>query len=157
MLMQERKPFRKLASAPGIATTRHARIRSRAYNTVQMSAIENDRAAAVKRTLGAYWARFLEADRSPVSRRELATVAADVAAAAHAANLFPEQLIIAIKEGWRMDCEPRLGDDRLRREWILTELISLSIQEFYRSGRNLTPAEMSSATGGSAEANSRLA
>jgi hypothetical protein len=60
------------------------------------------------------WTRFSLGDGPPITRRDLAAVARDIASGAREADLLPEHLIVAIKDSWRSEVEPRLGNGRHR-------------------------------------------
>jgi len=82
--------------------------------------------------LAELWQLVVEQRSAGLSREELRAVAREVSVAARGAAVQPEQLIVAVKQSWT--AHPGLGRSELRHDaqWLLTELISLCICEFYR-------------------------
>ena len=75
----------------------------------------------------------IRADDGAITLERLQTVARHVTWAARAAGVRSEELIIALKASWSSAHGVRRASERNRLEWIITELVSLSIEEFYRS------------------------
>jgi hypothetical protein len=65
-----------------------------------------------------------------ISRELLRTVARHVSLDAHRLGLRSEELIISLKQSWRVD-ERRRAGERQRLQWVLSEMISTCIEEFY--------------------------
>src|SRR5262249_14033048 len=65
-----------------------------------------------------------------ISHDLLRPVARQVSLAAHEAGLRAEQLIVAVKASW---IEHNGSFESRRRQWVLSEMISLCIEAFYRT------------------------
>ena len=82
--------------------------------------------------LHAFWDRVVAQESEERLRDQLRLVACSISAIARSADLLPEQLIIAIKESWLSHAGLRDPDLLHVRGWMLPELITLTIREFYR-------------------------
>ena len=88
--------------------------------------------------LASLWREALASYPSGVSRRHLRDVAMRVSADARAAGLRSEELVVAIKESWAAHHdEVHPTSDRKQIQPIVTELITVCIEEFYREQRAL--------------------
>lgn len=86
-----------------------------------------------ERPLRALWREVLAADTVRHTREELRDVARVVGRAARREALLPEQLIVAVKESWQSHEGARSVGRRHAARWVLTELISLCICEYYET------------------------
>ncbi|MGH7650069.1 MAG: hypothetical protein ACREND_18335 [Gemmatimonadaceae bacterium] len=77
------------------------------------------------------WSRLLASDARPLTRPELSAFAQPVCAIARADGLLPEELIVAVKNSWKLRHEPCLPGDRPRLDRILTDVVSALIDGFY--------------------------
>lgn len=82
--------------------------------------------------LGEYRNRLLLADTPLATRQQMRETASAVATVARRANLLPEELIIGIKNSWMRHESLGASAERHRLRWVLTEMISLCIDEYYR-------------------------
>lgn len=83
--------------------------------------------------LASLWRRVLSRGSAGISREELRPVARHVSAAARACGMRPEHLLIAVKESWSTHAPFSGPEERHDTQWVLTEVVSLCIREFYRS------------------------
>lgn len=77
--------------------------------------------------LAALWDR-VGVDGARIRRDQLRTIASRVSLGARDVGLHPEELIIAVKDSWQRRRPPLPTEQR----WILTEMIALCIDEYYR-------------------------
>ncbi len=88
------------------------------------------------------WGDVLDGRGVAPTRDELRSVAREVSVAARQASMLPEQLLVAVKECWGAHEEFRDAEERHRVQWVLTDLISLCIREFYRDETERAPGEV---------------
>lgn len=90
---------------------------------------------AEKELLTALWSQAV-GDGQPISRDRLRLIARRVGRAAQDAGLLAEELIVAVKDTCTPPHELRDPSERHRLRWVLTETISLCIDEFYLALRD---------------------
>lgn len=90
---------------------------------------------AEKELLTALWSQAL-GDDQPISRDRLRLIARRVGRAAQEGGLLAEELIVAVKDTCAPPHEVRDPSDRHRLRWVMTETISLCIDEFYLALRD---------------------
>jgi hypothetical protein len=78
------------------------------------------------------WGRVAFNGANGVTREQLRVVAKAVSAEARRANLRAEQLVMLVKESWMTDAQLLASNYRVTSDWVLTEVVSLCICEFYR-------------------------
>ena len=77
------------------------------------------------------WRQVAESDESEISDRQLRMVARLVGICGRKAGMQAAELIIAVKDSWM--AHPELNaTDRQRIGWVLNEVISSCIDEFFR-------------------------
>ena len=82
--------------------------------------------------LNALWQRVLSNEGSGVPRQQMKEVARTISACAHAADLRPEELVVAIKDSWSAhNGELHRWNKRSGAERVVTDVITLSIEEFF--------------------------
>lgn len=81
--------------------------------------------------LSRLWA-WVDENPRQISRDHLRTVAWQVSLRAREAHLLPEELILAIRENWNERDEASLIGEPEQSRWVLTEVIALCIEAFYR-------------------------
>ncbi len=94
--------------------------------------------AAATAELDALWQRVSARGAGNVSRDDLREVATAVSAEACRSALLAEQVIVAVKDSWSAHAEFRRPEERHETRWVLTEVVSLCIREFYRQQRGGT-------------------
>src|SRR5215472_13993522 len=80
--------------------------------------------------LAGLWDR-VGVDPDRIKRDQLRTLASRVSTGARDVGLHPEELIIAVRASWQERTPPLPTEQR----WILTEMIALCIDEYYRRQR----------------------
>ena len=80
--------------------------------------------------LAGLWDR-VGVDPDRIKRDQLRTLASRVSTGARDVGLHPEELIIAVRDSWQERTPPLPTEQR----WILTEMIALCIDEYYRRQR----------------------
>ena len=90
-------------------------------------------------SLASLWQKLLTADSRPISRPQLRVIARDATAEARSDGVHIEQLIIDVKRNWAMYQDTAVlrdieswSDKRLRAEGVVSELVTLLIDEYYR-------------------------
>lgn len=78
------------------------------------------------------WERLARSGIGDVERDELRRIARAVSDAAHRASLLPEQLIVAVKDSWGTHPVLLQPEERQEAQWVLTQVVTLCIHEFYR-------------------------
>jgi len=77
--------------------------------------------------LAGLWDR-VRVDAHRIKRDQLRSIASRVSTGARDVGLHPEELIIAVKDSWQTRTPPLPSEQR----WLLTEMIALCIDEYYR-------------------------
>lgn len=90
-------------------------------------------------SLASLWGMLLTADGVPAARPRLRGIAREASAEARSEGVHIEQLIIDVKRNWATYQDTAVlhdidswSDKRLRAEAIVSELVSLMIDEYYR-------------------------
>jgi hypothetical protein len=87
---------------------------------------------AADTALSTLWRDALSSEASTVVSGQLRDVARQVGRDARAADLRPEELIVAIKDSWSAQNGELHGwNKRSSVEHVVSDVISLSIEEFY--------------------------
>ncbi len=101
--------------------------------------MSNSRASSLPKEVTALlvdlWGR-VDSNAYQVSRDHLRTLAWQVSLRAREASMLPEELIVGLRESWYdMDSAPGLTERR-HNGWVLTEMISLCIEEYFRQAND---------------------
>ena len=101
-------------------------------------------------SLAALWQSLLIADSPDVSQPKLRRIARSVAAEARSNGVRAEQLLIEVKKSWATHHErvtfrdvDSWSDRRLRAERVVSELVTLLIEEYYDGSAATPPADAS--------------
>jgi hypothetical protein len=94
------------------------------------------------------WKTLLRGDAATISRSELRAVARQACAYALSDAVHIERLIIEVKRHWAMHHDGATvqdvetwSDKRLRAEGVVSELVSLMIEEYYRRPSDSLPSD----------------
>lgn len=89
--------------------------------------------ADARELLHGLWDRLARSGIGVLEHEELRRIARVVSEGAHRASLLPEQLIIAVKESWGTHPSLLQPEERQEAQWVLAEVVSMCIHEFYRA------------------------
>ncbi len=88
--------------------------------------------AATDAALDQLWLTVLRSRAGVVSEPYLRDVARRVSTDAHQVGMLPEQLIIAVRDSWSLHRRAAIRlDKRYAFDGVVTEMISMCIEEFY--------------------------